>query len=435
MGTIMYFSGVESKSLFNPCIRAGAKNFLVSFYYAHRKREDIIKVRKKAFPDHKYFVDSGAYTLQEESEQDRFNKMFPGGWEDYLQAYHDFILKYKDYIEVAVELDVENLVGYSKVLEWQDKYFKPLEDKGIQIIYVWHPSRGMDELEAMCKRHSYIGVARGELKEAKLDFSDVEKITRQYFARVHGFGITSWTQIKSGLFYSVDSTTYLVGQQYGEVCTFRSGEYFRRSWKELEPLPWFRDYVVDRGYDYNLITSESLDSTAIRNGRIVKRWEETTSLCAKAFVDMVEEYEKRIPYSYWDYLAPSLDDIKNMTSQEAQEWLNKLRLVAPGPLTPNQRLEWISSVQRGDKEWLSRNAQVVVDDYLAVMGDKAPSILDPDNYTRIRIILNSKVLPRGNKALTRSSRDLIPVRLAERRTETGVRRFNRKKSAIPTFER
>lgn len=445
MATTLYLSGTESKRLFQPCLRAGGTAFLVSFHYMVTKRPDLLKIRKSAFPQHKFFVDSGAYTFQVQENLEEFKQRF-GTWEAYLKVYTDFLKANAQYIEVAVELDVEALVGYSQVLEWQEKYFEPLEKAGMNIIYVWHPSRGMDELEAMCKRHPYVGIARDEIKQANLTFHDVEAITRKYLTKVHGFGITSWKHLKSGLFYSADSTTFLVGQQYGELCAFHGGNYIRKHWREMMCEPWFKDFVADNGFDYGLLTAEDLDAFIIRNGRQIMRWEETTAFCAKAFVDMANEYADISKGAYWDYRVPFVEVVENFQPPEVAEWAEALSLDTQtfgGPKTL-ELLKLIAAIQNAEWSWLDQNAKTLVDIYLKYMGSKSPSILDKDNYTKIRQMLNSKLLPMaaGSAARTRladfePSEELAPKprELEEVASKSGERIGFSRSGLLPVFPR
>lgn len=449
MSTRLYLSGCESKRLYIPAMRGGANSFLVSFHYLSKKAPDLLKIRKEVFPHHKFFLDSGAYTfLTNPTSVSNFEKEYGGKdvcFDNYLQEYAQFIEANKAYIEVAVELDVEWLMPYGKILDWQDKYFKPLEAKGVNIIYVWHPPRGLDELESMCSRHPYVGVARDEVSgkgESQFSFKDVGSIAKKYLTKIHGFGITSWKQLSAKVMLSADSTTWLVGQQYGEICSFYNGEYIRKHWKEMMLLPWFREYVENAGFDYGLITNPDIDAVIIRDGEEVTRWEETSALNSYGFTQMMLYYEEKSVDSFWEYKMPIPSAVEVMSLEEKAAWFEKIH---SNEKDPTKRLEilsdaaklttrllWISAHQNADQQWVAKNVNTFIDDYLKYLGNKAPSPLNVARFNEARALLNAKILPRSQVSTTRTSAEMASRIQYEAREDTLVR-FDRG-SGFPKFK-
>ena len=87
-------------------------------------------------------IDSGAHSFQHGKKVDFL---------EYTKKYADFIKKHtnNNKIEGFFEMDIDNVVGYEKVLE----YRKILESVSDKIIPVWHNNRGVDDFIEMCKKY------------------------------------------------------------------------------------------------------------------------------------------------------------------------------------------------------------------------------------------------------------------------------------------
>lgn len=82
------------------------KNNLMSFYYIKNKIERAIKIRNKS---ELVLIDSGAHSFQKGKKVD---------WDKYTEQYAEFIKKFdKPNVTGYFEMDVDNIIGYDKVLE------------------------------------------------------------------------------------------------------------------------------------------------------------------------------------------------------------------------------------------------------------------------------------------------------------------------------
>src|SRR3712207_5172379 len=89
----------------------------------------------------------------------------------------------------------------------------------------------MEGWEEMCRKYSYIGMPNHGYSVQVL--SKMFRIARKYNTRVHGMALTVTNILQKIPFYSADSTTWLVGQQFGECCYFDG-----RGMKRLERNQW-----------------------------------------------------------------------------------------------------------------------------------------------------------------------------------------------------
>ena len=204
--TSIVISGVESERYWDIVVRqCGMKFVLMSYHYLQKKPKDFLKKRIEEFPDLKVFIDSGAHTFLANS--DKFQDKPLKFWEDYLQEYTDWVKDNHEYIFACANLDIEFLVGNEQVDEWNDKYFLPVEEAGVEVCYIWHTPRGEQGWEQMCKKHSYIGMSMENDKEVTVQrLMKRLKVAQKYNTRVHGMALTKTEILVRVPFFSADSS-------------------------------------------------------------------------------------------------------------------------------------------------------------------------------------------------------------------------------------
>lgn len=211
-------------------LNSGVKNLLVSFYSL--KSKDINKFFVKAKENNcNIIVDSGAHTFQKGKTNIDYDK--------FIDEYIEFLLKYSEYIDAFVELDIENIVGLKKVEQWREKITQQV---GREPMVVWHRERGWDYWKEMCRKYKYIGFSgfvttpSGGAEVPEKFIPNFLAEAKKYKTKVHGFGFTSPKLIKSNNFYSVDSTSWLSGELYGHIYVFKQNilqSYSKKSFYKI----------------------------------------------------------------------------------------------------------------------------------------------------------------------------------------------------------
>jgi hypothetical protein len=245
--TSIIISGVESNTYWDIVVnKCEMKTVLMSYHYLQGKPKGFLADRMKKYElesdlisgQKKYsvsiLIDSGAHTFFQSDEWGEKEESF---WDDYLTKYTAFVRDNKDYIFACANLDIEGLVGIDKVNEWNQKYFKPLEDEGIQVCYIWHAERGNSGWEDYCDKHSYIGISMENDTVTVQQLMRYLTIAKKTNTRVHGMALTKTEIMVRVPFFSCDSTTWLVGQQYGELNWFNG-----RKMQRLSKQEWQRMY-------------------------------------------------------------------------------------------------------------------------------------------------------------------------------------------------
>lgn len=249
------YSGVEQESYFDILYDMGIRNFLISFHYVQNKHLSMEK--QYGGKGVKFFVDSGAHTYQNDPKYADLDIEY---WENHLQKYLRWVEKNKDYIFAIANFDFENVVGAEKVKEWNEKYFEPFMLRtGIPVCFVWHQN-SYDDWDFYCKRYPYVGFSSVNTEGVAIELKEYMmrlKVAENNNSLVHGFGMTRTSMLTQLPFYTADSTTWLVGLQYGEI-NFWTGTKMTRlkkdKWKG-SMLP----QIVAKGFDENKLLEEDVE--------------------------------------------------------------------------------------------------------------------------------------------------------------------------------
>lgn len=235
--TSIVISGVESDTYFDIVVRKNNIRFvLMSYHYLQGKPKNFLKKRIEEFPDLRVFIDSGAHTFFQKI--DEYRQKDEKFWDEYLTKYTEWVKDNSDYIFACANLDIEAIVGIDKVDEWNDKYFKPVEESGVEVCYIWHSERGESGWEEYAKKHSYIGLSMANDRESTVQkLMKRLKVAEKYNTRVHGMALTKTEILVRVPFFTADSTSWLVGQQFGELNWFNG-----RKMQRLSKDQWRRQY-------------------------------------------------------------------------------------------------------------------------------------------------------------------------------------------------
>ncbi len=310
----LFLSGVEPIENFN-AVSSVTKNVLLSYYYIRRRGKDEIEARLKKNRGMKILIDSGAFTFFNDP---KYSTKSVEWWEKYVENYVDFIRTHREHIFACVELDIDSLVGKEKVDEWREKYFHALEKEGINVIYLYHLDKSLEDFDQLCKKHPYVGFSYIELKSTLTDQAEVDFVINNLFniakknkSAIHGFAVTGNKMLLNYPFFSADSTSYLSGAQFGTVTYFEGGKL-----KHLDKEVWKTQYIEKLkalGLKKNLLEIESPYELIKANAIGYKKF---------------EEYIRSLmfPQKYWgdrvttQYKVPSLE----WFSTDMKDWQEKV---------------------------------------------------------------------------------------------------------------
>lgn len=301
----MMYSGVEDDRNFHLLYDLGIRNFLISYQYVQRRHLNVSKYEDMGI---KFFVDSGAYTYQADP---KYSDYTIEDWEKQIVRYLNWARKHKSIIFAIANLDLENLLGIEVVKEWNEKYFEPfMLETGIPVCFIWHPISEQSGWERYCQRYPYVGMSWVSDDGVDLDFNfgkNMLAVAEKYGAVVHGMGMTRTSLLTKLSFYTSDSTTWLVGLQYGEV-NYWNGQKMQR----LKKDKWKGQYLDRICTQFNLDPELMLEENS----------EELIKANVGAFIE-AEKYiqEKAKARMYW--LKPEISERTSIDDVEfpSIEWL------------------------------------------------------------------------------------------------------------------
>jgi hypothetical protein len=211
----IYLAGMDSSTYRSLALKEGYENILISYYHSFYP-DNKLTPRHDNFKQFNIFLDSGGYTARVSGNDIDINK------------YASFIKNHRDIFDVAANLDVYN---WKTSMANQDILEKA---GGIdKITPVYHFSEYADkekkeELIRLCKKYPYvaIGGTAGTVTNRKAITKFLNycfKVGIEHKTKFHGFGMTAKYLLDRYPFYSVDSTSWMVGARYGQVLSFEKG--------------------------------------------------------------------------------------------------------------------------------------------------------------------------------------------------------------------
>lgn len=252
----IFYSGVEQESYFNILYDMGIRNFLISFHYVQNRHLSMQQMY--GGKGVKFFVDSGAHTYQNDPKYADYDLNY---WENHLKKYLRWVEKNREYVFAIANFDFELVVGADVVRRWNEDYFEPFMLRtGIPVCFVWHQD-SHQSWEFYCKRYPYVGFSSVNIESGESidiqEYMEKLKIAEHNDSLVHGFGMTRTAMLTQLPFYTADSTTWLVGLQYGEI-NFWNGTKMTRlkkdKWKG-SMLP----QIVALGFDEEKLLAEDTE--------------------------------------------------------------------------------------------------------------------------------------------------------------------------------
>ena len=249
----IFYSGVEYESYLDILYNLGIRNFLMSYEYL--KGKGLSQLKK--YPDMHLFIDSGAYTYQNDPIYEEYTLE---QWEEQIREYLDWARKHKNQIFAIADLDLQylNSVGYETVYEWRKKYFEPfMLETGIPVCFIYHED-GLEYWDYMCKRYPYVGLslAIDKVENGTEQLREMFRIAEKHNTLTQGMASTNTAMLTQYPFYTVDSTTWNVGLKYGEISVWTGTKMTRikKADFETKAFPYISKY--SQSFDFNLILQE-----------------------------------------------------------------------------------------------------------------------------------------------------------------------------------
>lgn len=213
----IFLSGLEASGEFAEINKRipKYKYILCSFYYLKQETFETILHKTELM-----IIDSGAHSFQKGKKVD---------WVKYTKEYAEWIKKNDcDKIVGYFEMDVDNIIGYSNVLELR----KILESVSDKIIPVWHKNRGIQDFKDMCKKYSGKVVAITGFKNE--DIQDHQylmflKYAKEHNCKVHCLGMTRKKILDAVPFDYVDSSSWKQASIFGKIGNRKVTKEFSKS--------------------------------------------------------------------------------------------------------------------------------------------------------------------------------------------------------------
>lgn len=262
--SIFFFSASATKHV-EILFEMGIREILVSYYYIRKRPQffaEFLPMLKQA--GGKFMTDSGGFSFihsNKAGNKEDFAKA--DFWKPYLEEYVGWLNNNKDYVDVLVNLDLDDMVGREVVSEWNQQYFEPMM-KEKKVVYVAHKDNnnlysdptGLKHFKEYMSLYPYVGVSADMINYAG-KIASAAAVQKKI---IHGFGWTSIPTLKSHPFFSCDSTTWLGGARYGtsymfDGKNFRVNDYKKKHLRKTDKL-----LCRDNDIDFDELTADREDA-------------------------------------------------------------------------------------------------------------------------------------------------------------------------------
>lgn len=192
----IYFAGVSgNKKRLEYLKEFGANGVMLTFADVKSYGQNMRRFKEGGFD---ILFDSGAFSM----------------WRRGIQ------IDIKEYCQYLLTNSINKYIVLDKVGDHAEtmKNQKIMEDIGMFPIPVYHLNSPIENLHEICEKYPYVclGGTVGQPFKIRVDFF-TKAFSHFPFHKFHGLGLTDARIFNSFPFYSIDSTTWLVGDKAGNI--------------------------------------------------------------------------------------------------------------------------------------------------------------------------------------------------------------------------
>jgi len=265
----LFMSGAESKNMFEILTNVKQKYILMSYLYLKKRGANLQEYVDAAGYDIKFMIDSGGHTFHNKPVEHVLKKEVKNNGGDidaalkeYIEGYRDWLIKNKEHISVAVELDISGdewgasragTIPYSQVVEWRKDIFKPLiDEEGINIIFI--PQVEDNGIESLIGQTDFFGISAVH-NTAVGSYGKIFTQARNMDLKIHGFAVTG-KEIRKYPFTTVDSTSWTMGQRFGITYYLTGGTMRTLDKQQKHRRKRFKNKCKEANVDYELFLAD-----------------------------------------------------------------------------------------------------------------------------------------------------------------------------------
>lgn len=206
----MYYVATKVQDL-DVLRNVGAKNVLMSFWYCRGSPLSPQLAKEMGFK--RVFLDSGAHTLYQVSLEEQYK---------FQEEYIKFIKSQLNYLDVYVTLDRIN--NFDKTYEVWKYFVNEAQLPKCMPVLTGSAGKNSTMVHEYAKYNDYLGVSctmnRAYTKREFWEWFRYFKMLAPY--KYHGFAQTAFESILSGIWYSVDSSSWVTSDRYGKLFYYDS---------------------------------------------------------------------------------------------------------------------------------------------------------------------------------------------------------------------
>jgi hypothetical protein len=217
----LYFGGAEIPGHRTMLAEAGVTHVAFS-YMGLRRRTKFSKpwlVAEKFPANQQVFLDSGAYTVNR-ADEDKYSQR---ELKEIAAHYMSFVQDNIGSLSMVSEFDAFPL-GREWIQAARDDFWDDLPEN--KFLPIWHGDSGLDDLYALAKKYSRVGVPQVALGDRNLA-PVLNSLVSDYGTYLHGVAMTKPAEMAAIRWDSVASTSWISPSQYGDTIVWTGKELKR----------------------------------------------------------------------------------------------------------------------------------------------------------------------------------------------------------------
>lgn len=295
MGTKLCLAAADTTTTLELFRKCGVVNALGAYYYIRKRPKVDWPFYFNMFQERNgiFLVDSGAFTFKEAfglgtREGTKAGNELKGKDRDtYIQEYLDeYIAWVKSFGPNPpfefIELDIDEIIGKEPC----DEFRARMVAEGLRPVPVWHGQEGMDtfaHLEELCRQFPFVAISI--IFPTQHVMSKIFTIAKRYKTKLHGLAMTDPKLLVKFPFYTVDSSSWLAGVQYGITYEARGRNLLVLDKDNKNQRKRMKTACEKAGVDYKAFLAD--------NNEAVNHWN------VLQWVRYNEETEKPVHRDYW----------------------------------------------------------------------------------------------------------------------------------------
>lgn len=277
-GKLVFLAGCENEHHRSQLYDAGIRDILVSYYYLRKKNDASIIKQLERFEN--VLLDSGGYTYIQQGKKGK------APTDDEVKYYTEDYMKYcekmHEHFNFVFEMDFTWQIGK----EYRDAVLHEMHDNGIHMVPIIHASLSGDLEGNNFFEYPLVALAGDITGGTAGPHAPIIRKLMDKGILIHGLAATDEASVNRVPYFSVDSSSWISGAQWGLTYIFRGGKIITYSAKDKKRAREANKYIFEQaGLNWEGIAADKHFDVNVMNAFAWRQW--------------IQHIQNNMAQSYW----------------------------------------------------------------------------------------------------------------------------------------